>query len=306
MKRKRLKRVVSVSLGSSSRDHSVEVDFSGEAFEISRMGVDGDIEKAVEMLKALDGNVDAIGLGGIDIYVFSGTRRYEIKDGVRLRNCVKITPIVDGSGLKDSLERETVRYLVEETDLAIPGKTVLMVSAVDRFGMAQSLSQAGCAMIFGDLIFALGFDKPIRDLETLQKIADELLPKYTQRPFNLVYPTGKEQDREPIEKFSNYYHEADIVAGDFLFIRKYMPADLKGKIVLTNTVTPKDKNDLRQRGVEILITTTPEFEGRSFGTNVMEAVMIAYLNKTSDEMERKDYLDLLKKLGWKPRIERLN
>lgn len=40
-----MKKVVSVSLGSSKRDHSVEVNFLGEKFEVSRRGTDGDIDR---------------------------------------------------------------------------------------------------------------------------------------------------------------------------------------------------------------------------------------------------------------------
>jgi hypothetical protein len=46
-----------------------------------------------------------------------------------------------------------------------------------------------------------------------------------------------------------------------------------------------------------LITTTPEFEGRSFGTNVMEGVFAALGAQTSD-----DYRALLSQLSWQPRI----
>ena len=40
-----MKRVVSVSLGSSKRDKKVQATFFGEDFEIERVGADGDVEK---------------------------------------------------------------------------------------------------------------------------------------------------------------------------------------------------------------------------------------------------------------------
>lgn len=65
-----MKRVVSVSLGSARRDHRVQVELLGEPFEIARRGTDGDFDRAVGLLKELDGKVDAIGLGGIDVFLF--------------------------------------------------------------------------------------------------------------------------------------------------------------------------------------------------------------------------------------------
>jgi len=301
-----VKEVVSISLGSSKRDHEVKVKFLGEEVRIRRIGTDGDFEKAIQLLKEMDGKVDALGMGGIDLYLYAGSTRYSIKDAVKLQKAVKKTPLVDGSGLKNTLEREVVRYLQEEMDLRLEGKTVLMVSAVDRFGMAEALHAAGCKMIFGDLIFGLDIPIVIRSFSAFEVLARALLPIVTKMPFRMLYPTGGEQEEEPKVKYAKYYAEADIIAGDFLFIRKYMPRDMKGKWILTNTVTKDDVEDLKQRGVEYLITTTPELGGRSFGTNVMEAALVAFIGKPWDKIKADDYLRMLRKLNFKPRVEKLN
>lgn len=258
------------------------------------------------MLKELDGRVASIGMGGINLYLYAGSRRYLIRDAKKWRDAVKKTPIVDGSGLKNTLEREAIRYLIDEAGFELKGKKVLMVSAVDRFGMAEALYAAGCQMIFGDLLFGLNIPILIRSFSTFNRLARALLPLVTKMPFEILYPTGSKQEEEPSEKYARCYHEADVIAGDFLFVRKYMPKDMNGKWILTNTVTPADVKDLKKRGVKYLITTTPELEGRSFGTNVMEATLIAILGKNWEDVTPEDYLDLLKKLKFKPRIERLN
>ncbi len=300
-----MKKVVSVSLGSSKRDHAAEVELLGQKFSISRVGTDGDFTKAEEILRRLDGEVSAIGLGGIDLYLYAGDKRYRVRDGVRLAKAVKQTPVVDGSGLKNTLERETIDYLKAE-GMPLAGKKVLMVSAVDRFGMAQALAAAGCDMIFGDLIFGLNVPIAIRSFRTFNVLAKILLPIVVRLPFKILYPTGEKQDKESKSKNARYYQEADIIAGDYLFIRKFMPAKMMGKWILTNTVTKEDVDDLRRRGVKYLITTTPEFDGRSFGTNVMEALFVAILNKPLAEITSADYLELIRGLSLKPRIERLN
>lgn len=301
-----MKEVVSISLGSSKRDHEVKVKFLGEEVRIRRIGTNGDFDRAIQLLKEMDGKVDALGLGGIDLYLYAGSTRYPIKDAVKLQKVVKKTPLVDGSGLKNTLEREVVRYLQEEADLKLEGKAVLMVSAVDRFGVAEALHAAGCKMIFGDLIFGLDIPIAIRSFSTFEVLARMLLPIVTKMPFKMLYPTGGEQEKEPKAKHEKYYAGADIIAGDFLFIRRYMPKDMRGKWVLTNTVTKEDVEDLRQRGVEYLITTTPELGGRSFGTNVMEAVLVVLMGKPWDKIKADDYLNMLRKLHFKPRIEKLN
>lgn len=300
-----MKRVVSVSLGSSRRDHKVIVDLLGEKFEISRRGTDGDFNRAIELLKELDGKVDAIGLGGIDVYLFVRQKRYAINDGLKLMEAVKVTPVVDGSGLKNTLEREVVRILAEETGLLKKGARVLMVSSVDRFGMAEALAEMGCDMTFGDLIFTAGIPYPIRTMDELEDIANRTLPEITRMPFHMIYPTGKKQksqDEAKVQKFAKYYYDADVIAGDFHLIRRFMPSGMNGQTILTNTTTRDDIEFLKEKGVGTLVTTTPEYGGRSFGTNVMEAVLVAILGKPWNEITSGDYLDLLHKLNFRPRI----
>ncbi len=300
-----MKTVVSVSLGSSTRDHRARVALLGEEFDVSRTGVDGKLDAAIAKVRELDGKVDAIGLGGIDVYLYAGTKRYALRDGLRLLEAAKTTPVVDGSGLKNTLEREAVRFMREELGIDLRSKKVLMVSALDRFGMAQALVDAGANVLFGDFIFALDLDKPVRDLATFEEMAEKYLPDACKLPFQFFYPTGKKQEQPPEPKYPQYYEEAEIIAGDFHFMRRFMPARLDRKVVLTNTVTGSDVEDLRMRGVATLITTTPDFAGRSFGTNVVEAVLVALLGKKWDEISADDYERLLHELQLRPRVVKL-
>lgn len=296
-----MKRIVSVSLGSSKRDHRAEVEFFGEKVVVERIGTNGDLPKAIQLVRALDGEVAAFGMGGIDLYLFAGDKRFTIRDAARIAKAARKSPILDGSGLKNTLERRVVHFLAEELRLKLKDKTVLMVSAVDRFGMAEAFHEAGCRMIFGDLIFALGIPIPIRTLRNLQRLATLILPVIARLPFKLIYPTGSKQEQQS-PKYGAFFDEAEIIAGDYLYIKKYMPDDLRGKVIVTNTVTQSDIEELRRRGADLLVTSTPEFSGRSYGTNVVEALLVSFSGKRPGELTEADYLDLLDRLGFQPRV----
>jgi hypothetical protein len=301
-----VKTVVSVSLGSSGRDHRAHVAFMGEEFDISRIGTDGKLDAAIAKVRELDGQVDAIGLGGIDVYLYAGRHRYALRDGLRLLDAAKVTPVVDGSGLKNTLERKAVAYMQDELGIELRGRRVLMVSALDRFGMAQAFVEAGADVLFGDFIFALDKDIPVRDLHEFEAMAEKYLPDACKLPFQFFYPTGKKQEKPPEPKYPQYYEQAEIIAGDFHFMRQYMPDRLDRKIVLTNTVTQANLDELASRGVELLVTTTPDIGGRSFGTNVLEAALLALLGKRWSEVQPSDYERLLRALDLKPRVVTLS
>lgn len=300
-----MKRVVSVSLGSSKRNHQVIAEFAGQTFSIERVGTDGDKEKAIALIAELDGKVDAIGMGGTDLYIFAGGRRYTFRESVRIAAAAQKTPIVDGSGLKNTLERRVVKTLAEKYGISFQDKPVLVVCAVDRFGLAEALVEAGCKTIFGDLLFGLGLPIPIRTLDGLARLAKIAAPIITKLPVSMFYPTGESQQQHA-PRFEKYFAEADIVAGDFHYIRRHMPCKLSGKLVITNTVTKDDESLLKERGVHTLVTTTPDLGGRSFGTNVLEGVLVALARKPQEQLTVKDYEALLDDIGLEPRIKRLS
>ena len=127
-----MKQVVGISLGSSTRDHSAEVNLLGQSFLVRRIGTDGDMQKMIRFIRDNDGKVDAFGLGGMDLYIQAVNRRYTFRDAQRVAGAARITPILDGSGLKNTLERKVVDYLLQETDILAEKKKVLVVSAKDR------------------------------------------------------------------------------------------------------------------------------------------------------------------------------
>lgn len=299
-----MKRVVSVSLGSSRRDHAVETEIMGEKFLIERIGTDGDFAKAVQLVRSLDGKIDAFGMGGIDLYIMAGRKRYILRDALQMKEAARKTPMVDGSGLKNTLERRTIHYLVREGLLSLAGKKVLLVCGVDRFGMAEALVEEGAKVTFGDLIFGLNLPIPLKSLQMLSTVGRTLGPLVSRLPFKYLYPTGEQQD-VIFKKYGKYYELNEVIAGDFHFIKRYLPDNIQGKVILTNTVTPDDVKLLAARGAQFLITTTPELEGRSFGTNVIEAVLVVLLGKAVEAITADDYNEILEKANFKPRVANL-
>ena len=302
-----MKKILGVSLGSSTRDHKVQIEILGEKVEIERRGTDGNVKKMIQIFQEYDGQVDIFSLGGTDLYLYSGPngKRYTLKESERIVNAIKKTPIVDGTGIKYLLEKSVVKYIENQTDIVLKGKKALVTITVDRFGMAEGLIEAGCDMTFGDLIFCLNIPVPMHSFKTINRIARILIPIFAYVPIKYLYPTGEKQEKSN-PKYIKFFQEADIIAGDYLGISHYMPKEMEGKIVITNTVTNSNVNDLKSRGVSYLITTTPEFKGRSFGTNVFQATLAAVSGKSPDELLPDDYMELIRKIGFKPRIEKLN
>ncbi|MEW5872189.1 MAG: quinate 5-dehydrogenase [Chloroflexota bacterium] len=301
-----MKRAVSISIGSSKRDKAVVVELLGEKVSIERIGTDGDMEKAAQLYKEMDGKVDAFGVGGADLGMMIENKWYPLYSVLPMVRFVKQTPVVDGAGLKNTLERKLAPFIEARIGDYVKdrGRKVFVTSGADRWGMTKSFLDGGYECVFGDLMFGLGLPFAIRTENGIRRLAALLLPVVGRIPFKWLYPTGEKQETR-VPKWENYYQWATVVAGDCHYVKRHMPDRLEGKVIATNTTTPSDVEMFRQAGIRYLVTSTPVLEGRSFGTNMMEAALIAVSGEkrplTHEELDQ-----LLDRLGFEPQLQELN
>lgn len=294
-------RVVSVSRGSSRRDARLETTLLGRHVVLERIGTNGDRKKAAALYARLAQEVDAFGLGGADLDLMVAGRRYRVRESAALVRHARGVPVVCGAGLKGTLERRAVEKL--DAEIGWRGKRVLVTSAADRWGMAQALAEHGADLTLGDLVFLLGLPITFRDLNAVDRAARLLGPPVVRLPIDWIYPTGSRQDSAEVGWRARYFERAEVIAGDFLFVPRYAPDDLAGKIVLTNTTTPADVRMLAERGVRTLATTTPRIDGRSLPTNLLEAAFTAVAGR--HPLPHADLAAMVEDAGLVPDVQHL-
>jgi hypothetical protein len=271
---------------------------------LERIGTDGDVARAQALYRELDGHVDAFGVGGYDLALRVDDRVYKLHWAQRMIEPIVKTPVVDGTRLRQIHERRMVHLAIDAIGDDIPTKRAMQVEGVSRFGMAMGFVDRGYDVLFGDLMFGLGLSIPIHSVRSLKRIARLLVPVVALLPMEWLTPTGESQDQNK-PRWHKQWEWASVIGGDFLHIRTTMPQNVRGKVIITNTTTATDLEFCRQRGLKYLATTTPRFDGRSFGTNVLEAAIVALSGKgrplTDDELG-----SMLDRLALEPTIEKLN
>ena len=136
----------------------------------------------------LDGHVDTIGLGGIDVYLYAETPLCVTRWFTSAQRG-GTTPVVDGSGLKNALEREAVRFMQE-------GNKSRFEQARADGERAESLRygagtvEAGADVLFGDFIFALDKDIAIARSAYVREMAEKYLPVRASYR-SVLYQTGR-------------------------------------------------------------------------------------------------------------------
>ena len=305
-----MKTAVSISIGSSKRDKTVEIELLGETIRLERRGTDGDMEAAAELYRTLDGKVDAFGVGGAVLGLQVRDKWYPLESCQTLIKHVKNTPVVDGTGFKTILERKAAGVVDREFGNQLASRKALIVSGVDRYALVQSFAEAGYETLIGDLMFALGIPISMYKEPSLVRMAKMLIPVLSHVPFEWLYPTGESQDKHEL-KYTKAYEWASVLSGDCHYITKYLPPNMDGKIVVTNTTTEDDRELFKKAGIKHLITTTPMLEGRSFGTNMMEAALVALLNwkEPIDYQNSTEYMSqlqsLVNEIGFEPEVQEI-
>jgi hypothetical protein len=301
-----MKRAVSISIGSSKRDKAVEVELLGEKVCIERIGTDGDMEKAAQKYRELDGKVDAFGVGGADLGLMVADHWYPLYSVQKMVRYVKQTPLVDGAGLKNTLENRVAGFIDAKIGAYVreKGRKAFITLGADRWGMSKSFLEAGYECAFGDLMFGLGLPFVVHSEAAIKRFAALLMPIAGRLPFKWVYPTGEKQE-ERIPKWERWYQWGTVVAGDCHYVKRHMPNQMEGKVIATNTTTPADVDLFQRTGVKYLVTSTPVLEGRSFGTNMMEAALIAVSGK-GRALDRSELNAMLDRLGFEPQIQEIN
>ena len=301
-----MKRIVVIHL---NQENSTEiVNFLGQTIQIERIGCGGDAAQARASLAHYDGQVDAIGLEGWPAQLELGSARILHAIGGALPGLAQQTPVVDGHGVRAALER----WGVILADRAQPGifsqKRVLMTPGLNHIGLDQALSRRTPFMRYADpvIYFALPSVAGVGRQLTLAQAAPLTLEQLKDAPFRRIFPQAGEPGTP---RHKEAFEWADVLAGDVAAIRRYAPRYLAHKTVVAEWATLDDLEDLRRRGVSIVVTMMPSLmAGESLGrwsAAAVEAALVAVRAHADTPLTEDTYLDLLGDLNWTPAIEYL-
>lgn len=301
-----MKRILVIHLDSGEREDVVRL--LGQEVTLLQRGCSGDTARALALIHAHDGEVDAIALHGLPAALQLGPAHVEHIEGARLLRAAKKTPVVDGSGIRAGLERWGIML----ADRAQPGifshKRVFMTPGLNHSGIVSALERRASAIQFADPFVYFDWPKVpgVGSGSTLNQVASAQLDRLKIAPFRRIYPRPGEagRTRTPVP-----FRLADIIAGDIGTIRRYAPDNLRHKTVVVNHATEEDAEDLRQRGVSILVTLMPSLTPGSdlscWPASTLEALLVAVRPEPRGTLSEDAYLDMLADLEWSPGIRYL-
>lgn len=297
-----MKKIVSISLGKAEHDYEFTGNFLGKKFQIKRVGCDGNIDLVKKRVKEYDGQVDVIGLGGISAYFKIGNTVHIHQEAQSVIRQAKKTPIADGRGLKSILQSWTVRSINQRLKDLFNYENVLFLSGVAQYEMAQVMQEYTNNFSFCDPLIHFNTPYVLDSINALEYYAAASMPVLTRMPYSWFYPKGWDGDQWKPLLIGKPFEKAEIIIGDYTYIRHYTPSMLPNKIVVTDSVDEAGIALLKKRGVRTIVTTVPDLFKQRIDINVMHALFAAFLDKKPQEITENDYLEIIDKANIEPRV----
>ncbi len=295
-----MKKVVTVSLGSSKQDFTFETDFLGRRFQVKRFGADDDTGRAWELMRRQQVNADAIGLGEIADHWHVGQDTVVSKETRRLLKVVTRVPATTGARLRRLLQVRAVRYVQNHLGHYFNNNLVLFLSGMRNYDMAVALSDYTPNLSFADALLQTGAPTLLTSLTQLElyaKGADWALSGKPGEMLEAAIPGFKSS------RIASAVAKSHVVVGTFAELKAVGDSsNLAGKTLITSAVDDERLAFFKQCKVNLVIDVSPALFERVVGVNVVEAMILAALGKPPEEVSDEDFIEILDELDVKPRL----
>ena len=303
-----MKKIVSISLGSSKNEYELNVKFMGQDFNIKHFGTDGDLDKAEKLLRQWDNKVDAIGLGSVQFpKVLAPTAPQDEKSKKFLELASQIsTPTTTGKTLRSVSFEWAFHHIQFVEGNYFNNNRMLFFDGLLQYKFAQVMSAFTDNMTFADPVLKNGIPKFLNSINDLELYANKLHSVLQFVPSKRIVKTAKGLIDLNGYLMKRAMQKAHVLLVPFYDFYEYLSnttvEDLAGKTVITSTVYDDRIEFLKERGVDVIIDVTPMPFEKIVGVNVLEAMVLAALGKTDDEITPDDMLEILSDEKMEPRM----
>jgi len=295
-----MKKVVTVTLGSSKKDFEFKTKFLGQEFQVRRFGADKDSSKAWELMRRQQANADAIALSDMPDHYHVGLRTVINKKSQHLMQVVTRVPVTTGASLRRLLQVRAVRHVQKELGHYFNNNLVLFLSGMRNYDMAVALSDYTRNLSFADPVFHAASPVLLSSLDQLELFAKgkELLPDGVPGEFlKSVLGTLKNKI------VANAVAKSHVIVGTFREIQAVASGgNLEGKTLITSAVDDEALAFFARHKVNLAVDVTPKLFDQVVGISTITAMILAATGKAESELTDHDFEEILHELDIKPRL----
>ena len=293
--------VVNVSLETPEGDYDEHVTFLHHAFRIVRMGTNGDVGAAEELVRKWASDADAIAVTGIREARAAGLYDGELAAVERVMRAATEVPVTAGHALRDVLQEWAIRHVQTEMPGFFANARTVVLGGLNHDRTTRILREYTQNLEFADPLLRLDVPARLDAHPVLGLAADVALS-----PMRLLPGAVKSQIRAPGARLSTAMarraaRDCDVVVASYDELTGFGLEDLAGKTLVTSAISEAQLAVLASLGVDMVLDCTPQPFRVTVVAAVLEAMMLATVSG-SGELTNDDLLDMIVAAGLEPRV----
>ncbi len=293
--------VVNVSLTSSERDYDELVSFLNHEFRIVRLGTDGDVDAAEDLVRKWSGEAAAIAVTGVREARAAGLYDGELAAIEKIKRAGVTVPVTDGHTLHDVLQEWAIRHVQTEMPGFFTNARTVVLGGLNHDRTTRLLRDYTDNIDFADPLLRLGVPA-LLDANPLVGLAANVgLWPLKQLPGQV-----KEQIVTPGHRLSHAMarkaaRDCDLLVATYDELTGFGLEDLAGKTLISSAISEDRLAELGSRGVDMVLDATPQPFAVTVNAATLEAMMLACVPHARS-LTNDDLLDMIVDAGMEPRM----
>lgn len=293
--------VVNVSLAGSDRDFDENVTFLNQAFRIVRVGTDGDVGAAEELVRAWAEEASGIAVTGIREARAAGLYDGDLEAVGRVMRAATSVPVSDGHALRDVLQEWAIRHVQTEMPGFFNNARTVVLGGLNHDRTTRILREFTANLEFADPLLRLNIPAQLDAHPVLGLAAGVGL-----WPVHRLPRPVKSQIRSPGHRVSNAMarkaaRDCDVVVATYDELIGFGLQDLAGKTLVSSAISDDRLDELAARGADMVLDATPQPFHVTVSAALLEAMMQAGVSSTGS-LTNDDLLDMIVAAGLEPRL----
>ena len=297
--------IVNVSLTGRDRDYDQTVTFLNRRFRIRRMGTDGDVAAAEELVRTMAPHAAAIAVSGLREAKASGMYDGDLAAIERVVRATDAVPVTLGRALLGVLQEWAVRRVQTEMPGYFDNARTVVLGGTNHDPTVRILREYTANLEFADPLLRVDLPARLDGNPLLAAAADVgrfslgLLPGLVQSQLQAqLHAPGQAVSHALARRAAR---DCDVVVATYEELTGFGLEDLAGKTVITMSISEERLADLGDRGVDMVVDVTPQPFAVTVSAAVLEALMLATVH-ASGRLTNDDLLEMIVAAGFEPRV----
>ncbi len=264
--------IVDVSLLSHEADYEERVNFLGRDYRLLRIGTDGRVQEALDLVQRWRGQARAIAVTGLREVSATGRFEGDLSSIERVVQPNGDVPVTDGERLRNVLQEWAIRHVQNQMPGYFNNARVVVLDGEEQARATQVIHEftdnvTTTDALLLDLLGRVESVPVVGSAASLGLWPVRRLPGRVQALLRAPGPVSQALARSAAQ-------DCDVVIATYESLMAFGLEDLRGKCVVTSAVSESRLAALAQLDVDLVLDTTPQPFDLTVEDAVLEALLI--------------------------------